>query len=73
MASYIKSVRATKDTTLLLDGGDMSVGTIWDIVYKSRDASAAFQNYMKVDAFVSYWQLFIKCLECTLGERQLRV
>ncbi|EFJ43905.1 hypothetical protein VOLCADRAFT_65539 [Volvox carteri f. nagariensis] len=53
MASYIKSVRASKENVLLLDGGDMSVGTIWDYVYRNRAPSAAFQNAIGVDAFVS--------------------
>ncbi|GIL44423.1 hypothetical protein Vafri_1896, partial [Volvox africanus] len=51
MATYINSVREAVPNVLLLDGGDMSVGTIWDLVYRDRKPSAAFQNSIGVDAF----------------------
>ncbi|KXZ45159.1 hypothetical protein GPECTOR_57g449 [Gonium pectorale] len=54
MASYVKTVRQSGGNVLLLDGGDMSVGTIWDTVYRNRTASAAFQNAIGVDAFFDF-------------------
>ena len=55
MATYIKSVRATADTTLLLDAGDTSVGTVWDAAFADRRPLATLQNLLGVSAFVSRW------------------
>ncbi|PNH11874.1 Protein 5NUC [Tetrabaena socialis] len=51
LAAAIKASRANALPTLVLDAGDESVGTMWDVVYNDRRPTAAAQNALALDAF----------------------
>lgn len=51
IATYIAQMKAAASVpTLVLDAGDQSTGSLWDVVYRNHSATAAMQNYIGFDA-----------------------
>lgn len=64
LATAIKAVRSTGKPTLVLDAGDESVGTLWDVLYPDRAPTAAAQNALGINAFVS---VAVARAQCSTG------